>query len=343
MRERTENAATNDVTRDGRKPMPSSESGRRRSGRRNEAIVGLAIVVAVALVFFGVRYLENRPLFGGTYSLVTTMPSAGGLTEGSSVTVSGVKVGEVKEVRLDPQSHRVHVRLDIRGGVSIPRGSVAKIEGIAALDDVHLAIDTQRGSGEALVEGDQLISEQPTGLTQRADSALATAGYVLEDARGLIATTERDLSVVLANMQVASGEAAALMESESARMRATIVSLQAAVSQLNRVTAQLDRVATEGGDTLIVAMNRLNSTMAQMDRAAGSIERSGASMEQFMTDVNTVDGTLGRLVHDPGLYVRMDSAAARLDTAAARISDLIDDFMRDPGKYLGKMELIDIF
>lgn len=322
---------------------PPVETGRRRSGRRNEAVVGFAIVLAVVVVFFGVRYLENRPLFGGTYTLVTSLPTAGGLGEGSRVSISGVKVGEVSEVVLDPETHQVHVRLEIREGVRIPSGSIATVQGIAALDDVSLAIDTRGGRGASLTDGDPIEGRAPPGLTQRADSALASVGYVVDDARGLISMTERELGVVLANMQTASGEVASLMESESDRLHATIASLNAAASQLNQVASQLDRVSTLAGDTLIVAMNRLSSTMEQMDRAAGSIERSGAAMEQFMAEVESGDGTLSRLVQDPGLYVRLDSAAARLDSAAASIGHLIDDFMTDPGRYLDHMELIDIF
>ena len=70
----------------------------------NELKVGMAIVAAVVVFVLGVRYFQDVPLFRGTYDLNSSFESAGGLIAGNPVRVSGVGVGKVREVKLNPEA-----------------------------------------------------------------------------------------------------------------------------------------------------------------------------------------------------------------------------------------------
>ena len=303
----------------------------------------MALVIAVLLLFFGVRYLEDRPLFGSAYELRTEFESAHGLQKGSDVTLNGVSIGNVRDLELDPRTHQVFATLEIRSHIEIPRGSTAEVTGIPALDDVRVAINPGPQGQALLQDGDNIPGTMTPALVDRADSTLVAVDETFDQARALLASTENDLGVVLSHLETASGETAALIETERARLHGTIAGLQAAVLQLNQVITRLDHVTATGGDTLMVAMNSLSASMRRLDAAASSIQRGGSEMERMMASVQAGEGTLGRLVHDPSLYVRLDSAATRLDSASARIGAILDDFHEDPGRYLGKMSLIDIF
>jgi phospholipid/cholesterol/gamma-HCH transport system substrate-binding protein len=137
-------------------------------------------------------------------------------------------------------------------------------------------------------------------------------------------------------MQVASGEAASFMQSERQRLHSTVADLQTAAASLDRFSGELDRLASENGDSLGVAVRNLNAMLLRLDVAVGSVERGSADMERMFAAINAGEGTLGRFVYDASLYSRLDSAAMHLD-------QLLLDFKNDPGRYLGTMELIDIF
>ncbi|MEX0747303.1 MAG: MlaD family protein, partial [Rhodothermales bacterium] len=308
----------------------------RGPGRRNEFAVGAVILAVIAVLFFGVRYLENRPLFAGDYTIYTEFEMAEGLLPGSTVTVSGVRVGEVEGVRLLSPGHAVRVRMRISDEVQIPQGSVAVVEGIAALDNVKVAIRSGAPTAPPVEEGAVLPSMQVPGLIDLADSTLAGADQTFNRAEALLANTDRDLAVVLTNMQIASGEAARLLRNERQRMQSTVADLRSAASSLDHFAAEIDRLALESGDSLGIAVNRLNAMLQRLDVVVGSMERGSADMERMFAAVNEGRGTLGRFVHDPTLYTRLDSAALHLD-------QLLLDFKRDPGRYLGTMDLIDIF
>lgn len=141
---------------------------------------------------------------------------------------------------------------------------------------------------------------------------------------------------MLANMQVASSEAAALLESERARLHTTLADLRSTAAQMDALVAKLDRAAEEGGDSLAVAMRHLNTVMRRLDVSVGSVERSSSSLEHVVAQVESGRGTFGRLLYDESLYIRLDSAAMRLDAILA-------DCKENPARYLDHLELVDVF
>lgn len=323
-------------TGDGQTRSSNGTAGKRGTGRRNEVAMGIAIVVVVLFVFFGIRYLEDRPLFSGTYELVAEFDQADGLLRGSAVKISGVQVGEVSDVRLQPQGHRVDVRMRISDDVRIPEGSVASIQGLAALDNVSVAIEPGPEGAPALEDGAALPGSRQTSLVDRVDTTLAGAQQTFEGAESLIAETERDLGVILTNMQSASGDVAVLLRNERGRLHQTLVDLESTAAQLDVFAARLDRAATEGGDSLSVAVGELNDVMRRLQVVVGSLERGSADLESVLAHIESGEGSFGRFVYDASLYTRLDSAAVRLDAILA-------EFQKNPGKYLEKLELVDIF
>lgn len=310
--------------------------GKRGRGHRNEIAVGVAIVLAVLFVFFGVRFLEDRPLFGGTFQLTTEFDQANGLLPGNAVKISGVQIGEVKDVELLPEGHRVLVRMQIRDGVVVPQGSVATIEGVSALDNVSIGIKPGAEGQPPLEDGASIPSRPTASMMERVNSTLAGAENTFDHAESLIAGTERDVDVVLANMRSASGEVAAILQNERGRLHGTLIDLRSTSAQLDGLTAKLDRAAEEGGDSLAVAMEQLNAVMRRLDLAVGRLERSSSSLEAVMAQIESGRGTFGRLVYDESLYTRLDSAAVHLESILA-------DFQKNPGKYLEQLELVDVF
>ncbi len=106
----------------------------------NEIKVGIAIVVAVVAAVFGVRFLQDLPLFGDTYAVKAEFEEASGLTAGNPVRMKGVNVGSVESIRLDQETQTVRARLRIEEGIRIPEGSHAKVAGFSGIGGVRISI-----------------------------------------------------------------------------------------------------------------------------------------------------------------------------------------------------------
>lgn len=114
-----------------------------------EAVIGAA-VLAVAGGFFVYAAQTADVSMGGTYPLTANFRRADGLVTGGDVRISGVKVGSVRSMDLDPQTYEARVVVSIRQGVLVPDDSSATISSDGLLGGAHVAI--QPGGSDLMLE-----------------------------------------------------------------------------------------------------------------------------------------------------------------------------------------------
>lgn len=114
-----------------------------------EAVIGAA-VIAVAGGFFYYAAQTADVSVGGTYPLSASFRRADGLTTGGDVRISGVKVGTIRSMELDPTTYEAKVVMTIRQGVQVPDDSAATIQSDGLLGGAHVSI--QPGGSEFMLE-----------------------------------------------------------------------------------------------------------------------------------------------------------------------------------------------
>ncbi|MGI9415577.1 MAG: outer membrane lipid asymmetry maintenance protein MlaD [Hyphomicrobiales bacterium] len=117
-----------------------------------ETVIG-AVVIAIAVGFFTFVY-KTADIRAGTggYTLKANFESVDGITTGSDVRVSGIKVGSVVEQRLDTETFEAAVVFAIDRDVKLPADSSAKVTSEGLLGDKYIAIDPG-GDEEMLADG----------------------------------------------------------------------------------------------------------------------------------------------------------------------------------------------
>jgi phospholipid/cholesterol/gamma-HCH transport system substrate-binding protein len=126
-----------------------------------ESIVG-AIVLAVAVWFVVYSYQAGgRASIGqGSYVLIAKFTGVDGLPPGADVRISGIKVGQVLAMSLDPASYLAEVRLAIANGTQVPEDSSVAIKSESLLGGRYLAIVP--GAADAmLTDGQEVKYTQP--------------------------------------------------------------------------------------------------------------------------------------------------------------------------------------
>ena len=109
--------------------------------RWGETILG-AIVVAVAVGFFAFAAAQAGQ--GGAregYDLVANFQRINGVTVGTDVRVSGVKVGVVKAISLDPNTYDAHVVMTVDREVHVLDQSTARVTTDGLLGAAYIAIE----------------------------------------------------------------------------------------------------------------------------------------------------------------------------------------------------------
>lgn len=129
-----------------------------RSNNTVETIMG-AIVVLVAAAFLYYAYsTTNSTSFGG-YELTAKMPRVDGIATGTDVRLSGIKVGAVRELTLDPKTYLVTLHLSIQNDVQIPADSSLMVTSSGLLGGSYLSI-TPGGDDKMLPPGGAITNVQ---------------------------------------------------------------------------------------------------------------------------------------------------------------------------------------
>lgn len=144
-----------------------------------ETLIGLAVVaVAAAFFYFAATTTGSGPGAAG-YELVAKFDRVDGISSGSDVKLSGIKVGVVSRQDLDPATYRAVVRMSIQPGIKIPDDSAIKITNEGLLGGSYLSI-APGGSDVMLQSGQEFGTTQGAvdliGLLSRAFLSGSSSG-----------------------------------------------------------------------------------------------------------------------------------------------------------------------
>lgn len=119
--------------------------------RRNviETVLG-AVVLVVAGFFLFFAYTASKVRSAGGYALEAAFSSTGGIASGADVRISGVKVGTVTGQRLDKDTFRAVLTMEIDTAVKLPEDTVAAIASESLLGGRF--IDLQPGGAEEILK-----------------------------------------------------------------------------------------------------------------------------------------------------------------------------------------------
>jgi phospholipid/cholesterol/gamma-HCH transport system substrate-binding protein len=116
-----------------------------------------AVVLVVAAVFVYFAYATARIAIAPGYPVTAQFFKIGGLSAGSDVRISGIKVGTVSETRLDPETYDAVVTMNINEDVKLPDDTVASIDSQGILGGMYLRLEP--GQATTYIEPGGRIAE----------------------------------------------------------------------------------------------------------------------------------------------------------------------------------------
>jgi phospholipid/cholesterol/gamma-HCH transport system substrate-binding protein len=124
-----------------------------------ETIVGAGVIL-LAIAFFSFVYSTAEIGKGSDgYKLTAAFENIAGISTGSDVRLSGVKVGTVVDQKLDPETYQAVLTFAVERGLKLPDDTTAKVtsEGILGANFVALEVG---GSEKLLVDGGKIENTQ---------------------------------------------------------------------------------------------------------------------------------------------------------------------------------------
>lgn len=118
-------------------------------------ILVLASLLAIA---YANQFIDEQINLGGSYRLVAVFNRVDGLSVGSDVTLSGVKIGSIESMRLDDQ-YQAWVTLQIDDDIPLPTDTSAAIHTDGLLGGKTLVLEAG-GDEETLTDGSRISYTQ---------------------------------------------------------------------------------------------------------------------------------------------------------------------------------------
>ncbi|MCH9753726.1 MAG: outer membrane lipid asymmetry maintenance protein MlaD [Alphaproteobacteria bacterium] len=125
------------------------------SSNKLETIIG-SVVVLAALSFLAFTYkVADVKKFSDTYPLKAVFEQVEGIIVGSDVMLSGIKIGSVRDLRLDTDTYRAVMSIAIKRAVKIPNDSSIRIVSNGLLGKKYVSVDA--GASDEMFAGGDTI------------------------------------------------------------------------------------------------------------------------------------------------------------------------------------------
>lgn len=327
--------------------------------RSNELAVGVTVLVALAAIVLGAIALGQIRLGQRDEIRTARFRSIGGISRGASVTLRGVKVGRVAEVRIAPEDW-VEVDFQLQPGLDLPSrpaaiAAPATLFGewrvnIISIDEgfsdrrLQLALSEAMAAGADAWPGTTLpdigeITQQASRiagdigvLTERIEGAL-DSGAVEDVKRSL-----RDLRATVVRLTRFADTESENIEQLTDNLSRTSGNVDQVARRMNTVFGRVDSATANGQLQDLVSQARLTSTeLRELTRDMRTIvtdvkDRRGTlisvleSTDTLLTRVRTGRGTLSLLASDSALYHEATRTVAQLRA-------LLADIQANPRRY----------
>jgi phospholipid/cholesterol/gamma-HCH transport system substrate-binding protein len=320
--------------------------------------VGLMMLVAlIALGVLAVMFGEMPKLIVGEYKVYVTFTQAPGVSEGTPVRKSGILIGRVTDVRFAEDGASVVVTMAIQDKWKIYRNELCRVQtnllGDATLEFVRA--QTGEPPGEPIRPGEHLtglyipdpnqlvaniqgkfdatitsVNQTSTGLRTAAEDLSLTlkklSVIIDENREGIRNVVDQTNKLLTDTRQVIGDEETRKQLRESIRQLPEMIrDTSEAVRTLNQTAARVDKnLRNIEGFTEPLGQNG-RALVDNLNRGTARLDQLVDEMLKFSRALNSSEGTVGQLIHNPELYQRMVRAARNLDEVSRELRPILDD------------------
>lgn len=289
---------------------------------KKEIIIGSCVILALAVLYFGIEYLKGVNLFkpANYYSAMYT--DVAGLQKSAPVTLNGLKVGQVSSIGYEYKNPgHVLVEMSLDKELRIPRGSKAVIE------------QDLLGTATVVLHMSDATEYQPVGSRLEGETATGLMGTVSQQLMPSVSAIFPKIDTLLTSVNALAANPALAasvtrldditlnIDRTIRQLNAAVTTLPATASNINTVSANLTTMT----DDLSQFTGKINAI--PVDSLANNLTTLSANLRQLSTELNNPNSTLGALTHDRELYNNLNAAAASLDS-------LLIDVKRNPKRYI---------
>jgi len=284
-----------------------------------EVKIAIVAIVAIVILFFGMQFLKGLTMFASGNTYYAHFNDVSGLSSSSPVYANGYRVGVVEAINYDySRPDNVVATIGLNSEMRLPHGTRAEITS-DMLGNVKLELRLAKGTTAMMERGDTIEGGASQGLMTKAANMVPQIEALLPKLDSILTS----VNALLADPAIR--KSLGNIEDITSNLTTTTAQLSLLSRQLHqqvpKMMAKADGVL-ENTESLTRQFNDIN-----LPQTMQRVESTMANIEQATAALNSREGTLGLLMHDPGLYNNLNATMNSADS-------LLIDLRQHPKRYV---------
>lgn len=290
---------------------------------RKEVLIGALVIVALAILIFGINFLKGINIFKATNYYYATYTNVEGLALSAPVNLNGYKIGLVRDMHYDyDRPGQVTVEISVDKSLRLPKGTRAVLAS-DLLGTASISLQLGNAADGYCTVGDTISSAVNSGMMAAlSDNLLPAVNAIVPKVDTLLTS----LNTLVANPALRTS--VERLDDITAQLNASLVSLRGVMATMGPIAGDIKSI-TQNVDTitgdLAVVSSRLRE--APVDSMLVDLGATIAHLEELTAQLNNPDSSVGKLLNDPTLYDNLNATIASLDS-------IFVDVKRNPKRYI---------
>jgi phospholipid/cholesterol/gamma-HCH transport system substrate-binding protein len=291
-----------------------------------EIKTGIIVLGGIFLFILGFSFLKSTPLFDNSKTFYAVYPHVGGLQPGTQVSINGLAVGTVNDIKFRDKSGNLVVTFSVDNKFDFSKNSTAELYDTGIIGGKGIQIKPIFDGAPMAVSGDTLQTDTRPGLTElvqqrltplqskvegavsNADSLLININEILDtNTKKNLRESIKGLNAMVNSFQQSANTLNSLLENNKNQLDSSIHNINVITENFSKFSDSLAKIG------LTKTITNLESTISNLDALLSKMENG--------------EGTLGKLMKNEELYNNLSNASRELDL-------LLQDFCLNPKRYV---------
>ncbi len=291
-----------------------------------ELKTGIIVIGGILLFILGFSFLKSTPIFDSSKVFYAVYKHVGGLQNGTQVSINGLSVGKVNDIRFKDDSGSLVVTFTVDSSFEFSKNSLAELYDTGIIGGKGIQIVPVFDGAPIAQSGDTLKANVRPGLTElvqqkltplqfkiegavtNADSLLMNFNDVFDDpTKQNLRESVAGLNKVIANFEQSTAIIKTLLQSKKFEIDSSITNINTLTSNFAKISDSLSRAD-------------IGSTIRNLDASV-------KNLNGILLKINEGEGSLGKLMNDKELYENLARASGELEL-------LLQDFRLNPKRYV---------
>lgn len=291
-----------------------------------EVKTGILAIGAILLLIFGYSFLKGTNLLEKNREFFVKYQNVEGLAIAAPVTVNGLIVGKVQDIKFANEKGSLIVRFTVEKDFDFSKNSIVRIYSAGLIGGKSLAIYPQYDVRNMAKSGDTLAGDTE-------DSMLSAVTKALGPLEKKVSNTLATVDTLMFNVNdIVDKDTRKNLKEAIANLNTTLNSFSGVSENLNHILAnnsgKLDNTFT-GLEKTAGNLNKLTDSLAKLEtgKLARDLQNVVDKMNVIVNGVENGQGTMGKLLKDDELY-------GNLEAASRQLAELLQDVKLNPKRYV---------